>query len=110
MDYINEDEIREQIRKEIAKIEKIIAEYKEMTKPVEPENAIGRLSRMDAINNKAVTEAAQRQAEDKLDKLKFVLDKVGDEDFGICKKCKNPIPLGSILLMTQSFYCVQCAQ
>lgn len=109
MDNITNDEIRERILKEIAKTEQDIKEYKEMTKPVAPENAIGRLSRMDAINNKAVTEAAQRQAESKLDKLKYVLEKVGDEDFGVCKKCKQPIPLGRILLMPHSFYCVRCA-
>lgn len=110
MEQLSEDQVRERIIQEIAKTEKIIAEYKEMTKPIAPENAIGRLSRMDAINNKAVTESALRQAEDKLDKLKYVLTRVGGDDFGICKKCKKPIPLGRILLMPQSFYCVQCAQ
>ena len=29
----------------------LIKEYKELTKPIAPENAIGRISRMDAINN-----------------------------------------------------------
>lgn len=109
MQDMSPDKIRELINKEIAKTEKIIAEYKEMTKPISPENAIGRLSRMDAINNKAVTEAAQRQAEDKLAKLQYMLTKAGDDDFGICRQCKQPIPLGRILLMPQSFYCVRCA-
>ena len=31
-----------------------IEEYRELTKPIPPENAIGRVSRMDAINNKSV--------------------------------------------------------
>lgn len=110
MDKLSIDEMKERILREIAKTESIVKEYKEMTKPVAPENSIGRISRMDAINNKSVTEAAQRQAEDKLNKLKFVLDKVEDEDFGICKQCKKPIPIGRILLMPHSFYCVQCAK
>lgn len=110
MEQAGKDEIQQRIIQEIEKTEKAIAEYREMTKPVSPENAIGRISRMDAINNKAVTEAAQREAEDKLNKLRFVLDKVGDEDFGICKRCKKPIPLGRILLMPHSFYCVNCAR
>ncbi len=109
MEQFNEEEIRTLILKEISKTEIIIEEYKEMTKPVAPENAIGRLSRMDAINNKSVTESALRQAEDKLSKLRYVLTKVGDEDFGICKKCKKPIPVRRIILMPHSFYCVQCA-
>ena len=31
-----------------------IEEYRELTKPIPPENAIGRVSRMDAINNRSV--------------------------------------------------------
>lgn len=109
MEHVSDEEIKERILNEIAKTEKIILEYKEMTKPVAPENAIGRISRMDAINNKAVTESALREAQSKLEKLKYVLDKVGEDDFGVCKKCKQPIPLGRILLMPHSFYCVKCA-
>ena len=30
-----------------------IKEYRELTKPIHPNNAIGRVSRMDAINNKS---------------------------------------------------------
>ena len=34
-----------------------INEYRELTKPIHPDNAIGRVSRMDLINNKSVIEA-----------------------------------------------------
>ena len=62
-------EIKKKIESEILKTEEIILEYKELSKPIAPENAIGRISRMDAINNKSVTEAALRQAMEKLSKL-----------------------------------------
>lgn len=109
MNKININEIKEKIITEIEKTEKSIIEYKEITKPVEPDCAIGRVSRMDAINNKSVAEAALRKAEEKLSKLKYVLDKVDEDDFGICVKCKKQIPIGRILLMPQSMYCVNCA-
>ncbi len=80
-----------------------------MCKPIAPDCAIGRISRMDAINNKSVTEAALRKAEEKLSKLKLVLSKVDEDDFGKCVKCANQIPLGRILLMPQSRLCVGCA-
>ncbi|MCY1723234.1 TraR/DksA family transcriptional regulator [Prolixibacteraceae bacterium Z1-6] len=102
-------EIRAKIEVEIRKTEESIAEYKELTQPVEPENAIGRISRMDAINNKSVTEAALRKAKDKLEKLYFALSKLDDDDFGLCVKCRCPIPLGRILLMPQSRTCVKCS-
>jgi DnaK suppressor protein len=103
------NEIKEKIITEISKTKKSIIEYKEITKPIAPENAIGRISRMDAINNKSVAEAALRTAEEKLDKLNYMLTQVGEENFGVCAKCKKPIPVGRILLMPQSRHCVNCA-
>ena len=110
MNSTNHDEIKQLIENEIIKTEKGIEEYKDMTKPIAPENAIGRLTRLDAINNKSVTEAALRQAEEKLKKLKLALTKVGTDDFGICHKCQKEIPIKRILLMPHSVFCVQCAK
>lgn len=104
------EEIKQKILDEISKTEKLIIEYQEMTKPVAPDVAIGRISRMDAINNKAVTESALRQAQEKLDKLNYVLSKIGSEDFGICMKCKTQIPVGRILIRPESMFCVNCAK
>lgn len=109
MNEKEKNEIKEKILTEIEKTEKSVIEYREITKPVEPDCAIGRVSRMDAINNKSVAEAALRKAEDKLKKLKYVLTQIGSDDFGVCVKCKRPIPLGRILLMPQSRHCVNCA-
>lgn len=103
-------DIKQKLVSEIEKTEKIIADYKEMTKPVSPDDAIGRVSRMDAINNKSVTEASLRKAEDKLRGLNHVLSQLGSEDFGKCLMCNQPIPLGRILSRPESVYCVNCAR
>lgn len=103
------EEIKQKILDEISKTEKLIIDYQEMTKPVAPDVAIGRVSRMDAINNKAVTESALRKAQEKLNRLNYVLSKLGSEDFGICLKCKKQIPIGRILIRPESMYCVNCA-
>ena len=103
------EEIEEKILEEIAKTENLIVEYKEMTKPVAPDDAIGRISRMDAINNKSVTEASLRQAEEKLRNLHRVLSRVGTSDFGICIKCGRPIPEGRLVYRPESLSCVDCA-
>ena len=50
--------LAEKLDQLIALTEKKIAGYEEMSAPVTPDDAIGRVSRMDAINNKAVAEAA----------------------------------------------------
>lgn len=103
-------ELKHQIEEEIRRTEALIADYKEMSQPVSPDDAIGRISRMDAINNKSVTEAALRQAENKLAALKSVISNIDSPDFGICVSCKQPIPLGRILIRPESQRCVNCAR
>jgi DnaK suppressor protein len=109
MSEINKHEIHQRIVAEMAKTRNQIEEYGELTQPVAPENAIGRISRMDAINNKSVIEAALRKAKTKLEKLKFALSKIDDKDFGLCFKCKASIPVQRILIMPQSRTCVKCS-
>ena len=86
-----------------------IAQLKELTKPIAPENAIGRISRMDAINNKSVNEASLRSLEGNVKKVKLALLRIDDPDFGMCRKCKNTIPEGRILLLPGATLCVNCA-
>jgi RNA polymerase-binding transcription factor DksA len=91
-------EIKQKLLQEISKTEKLIIEYRELTQPVAPDEAIGRISRMDAINNKSVTEASLRKAEQKLESLTRVLSMYGTSEFGRCLKCKAEIPFGRILI------------
>ncbi len=109
MNKEDKQDIKKRIFEELKKTEEAILDYKESTKPISPENAIGRVSRMDAINNKSVVEAALRKAKEKHNKLKLVLAKVEDTDFGLCMRCGGEIPIGRILLMPQSRNCVRCA-
>ena len=97
-----------EIEKRIKKIQSEIDELKEMANPVSPDNAIGRISRMDAINNKSVVEASIRNLEKKLKGLEYALQNLHKPEFGFCAKCKQPIPEGRILLMPESRFCVKC--
>ncbi|WP_033959696.1 TraR/DksA family transcriptional regulator [Psychroserpens jangbogonensis] len=102
--------VKTTILDEISKTEVSIGQYKELSKPIAPNDAIGRVSRMDAINNKTINEASLRQAVSKLNALKIVLSKFNDDDFGICLKCNQAIPLGRILIRPESLFCVNCAR
>lgn len=97
--------IEAEIEKSIIKIE----QYRELTKPEAPDVAIGRVSRMDAINNRGVMESALRNAELKLQRLQWMLDKIDAPDFGICLKCKKPIPIERIMVKPESLICVNCS-
>ncbi len=102
-------QLKEKIKAAIKKTQEEVAQLEEATQPISPENAIGRVSRMDAINNKGVSEAALRSAKRKLANLKVALDKVDAENFGICTRCKQPIAAARLMYMPESTRCVRCA-
>jgi len=106
---MNKKKFVNQAEEELAKSIIDIAQLKELTKPIAPENAIGRISRMDAINNKSVNEAALRSLEEKVKKIKLALTRINDSDFGMCKRCEKPIPEGRLLLLPGATLCVNCA-
>lgn len=95
--------------REIKKTRDKIEEYKLSSGPIAPDDAIGRVSRMDAINNRSIVQAAQRTAEDKLTKLVYMKDNIDSPSFGACVNCGNPIQAGRLILKPESPYCVRCA-
>ena len=101
--------LQEKLENEIKSTQEKIVEYSELCKPIAPENSIGRISRMDAINNKSVVEAALRVAIDKMQQLKVMEKKTKSADFGICNKCKQAIPFGRLMIRPHSKFCVICA-
>lgn len=107
---MNIEEIKAKVLEAMAKTEAQIEEYKELTKPIAPDDAIGRVSRMDAINNRSVNEAALRQVEQKYSNLKRVLNSLDNDDFGKCLTCRQQIPIARILIRPESLYCVNCAR
>jgi DnaK suppressor protein len=103
------NKIIDYLKKEKLKLEVKISDLKELTAPVSPDCAIGRVSRMDAINNKSVNEAALRSAETKLRNINISLEKSEEPDFGKCRQCGFDIPVGRLLVMPGSTRCVACA-
>ncbi|MEN8257158.1 MAG: TraR/DksA C4-type zinc finger protein [Thermodesulfobacteriota bacterium] len=102
--------IKERIVAEIEESKAKVAALHELSRPIAPDNAVGRLSRMEAITTKGINEAALSNAKRKLARLQHALTQVDDPDFGVCFECGEPIPIGRILLMPESTMCVQCAE
>ena len=101
--------LKTKIEELIVKYEHDIKETEEMTQPISPENSLGRISRMDAINNKGVMEASLRNKISKRNKLIMALTKVEDLSFGICINCSKPINPKRLMFMPESTKCIKCA-
>lgn len=102
--------LKKKIIEKIAETEKKVKGMEESSKPISPENSIGRVSRMDAINNKGVSDAALRNAKRQLNSLQLALTKVDASNFGNCSNCKKTIQPARLMFMPQSTLCVRCAR
>ena len=101
--------IKEALRIKQEKLIKSIEELKELVQPEAPDSAIGRVSRMDAINNRSINEAALRKKKLQLSKIETALKEINQPDFGLCIRCGKSIQPARILLMPESKVCVNCA-
>ena len=102
--------LKMKIQTEINKQKSLIGNLSESAKPIPPDNAIGRLTRMEAIGDKSISEASLNSARQRLTELEAALAKIDQSHFGLCVACQCQIPLDRIVLMPETSFCVSCAE
>ena len=73
------------------------------------QQAIGRLSRMDALQNQAMAKAQQVRRDQEVRRLQAALARMEEGEFGYCEDCGDPIPRGRLDLDLAASKCVSCA-
>lgn len=105
------EQLRAKVKSEIQETKRSIMQLQELAQPVAPDDAIGRISRMDSIVNQGISEASLNQARIRLKKLEAVLVRMDrDEDFGTCSVCGDDIPMKRLMALPESHTCVNCAE
>lgn len=108
MTDIERQRFLELVRQQCAECSSEIEQLETITRPVSPDNAIGRISRMDAINNRAINESRLNAAKEKLFRLEQVLNK-GENELGRCDYCMQPIATNRLMALPESTVCIHCA-
>ena len=103
-------QLKAKIEADIIQLEEDIPGLEEMTQPISPDNAIGRLSRMDAINTRSANQTALNAAKIRLAKLTKTLPKIESPEYGECEECLAEIPFARLMLVPESEYCVACSE
>jgi len=102
-------EFKKKLDAEIKDLCSRLPTLEEAAKPVAPDNAVGRLSRMDAIAEQGIREAALREAQAKLKKLKSRLSAVDEQGFDLCAGCRKPIAIARLMFLPETNRCVNCS-
>ena len=83
---------------------------KESAKPVElDQSAIGRLSRMDALQAQAMSIESNRRREEKIKRIKAALLRIENEEYGNCLTCDEEIEPRRLEFDPSISLCIICA-
>ena len=83
----------------------------EGAKPVALDQAaVGRLSRMDALQQQAMAQANRRQLQVRLRRCEAALEAIERDEYGLCRRCEEPIPIARLEAMPEAPFCVHCQQ
>lgn len=108
MTKAQKSQLKNKIIEDINAMENEIEGLKEKTKPITPDCSLGRLTRQEMIQEQQVNEHAMHEAEIRVNKLKYSLVKVDNEEYGFCAECEEEIVFGRLMLLPESTHCVAC--
>jgi len=100
--------IKEKIISDIASTEKEIILLEEKSQPITPDCSLGRLTRQEMMLEQQVYLHTLQENQKRLNRLKFALSKVDNEEYGECKECEEDIAYERLMLVPESVYCVNC--
>jgi len=73
------------------------------------QQAVGRLSRMDSMQQQAMAEAQERARQRDLLRIEMAERRINEGDYGYCVGCDNEIPDKRLEIDPMAEKCVQCA-
>ena len=94
-------------REELVQV--IEARAETQTDPELDPQRVGRLSRMDAVQQQAMEEETGRRRDQEVDRIAAALQRIEDDDFGYCSVCEAPIAPKRLENDPATPLCVGCA-
>lgn len=81
----------------------------EATETVElDQTAVGRLSRMDSLQNQSMAKNLAEREQAKLAHILEALKRWEAGVYGVCTECREPVAFGRLLIMPESPTCAGC--
>lgn len=103
-------ELRTILLKALARLEKSMVKTDEAAEPVElDQTAVGRLSRMDSLQNQALSSNLQDRERARLAGIVAALERIEEGGYGLCESCGDAIDHGRLLVFPEAATCVGCA-
>jgi len=110
-DDLDPNSFKKLLEERLAAIQAGGAEQQQEGTPVELDQAkVGRLSRMDAMQQQAMAQATARRAEVELQRIRTALGRLRSGNYGYCVKCEEEIAEGRLRVDPAALVCIDCAR
>lgn len=73
------------------------------------QQAVGRLSRMDAMQQQAMAQATERQRSSEITRIKNALKRLAEDEYGYCVECGEDISVKRLEIDPAATHCIKCA-
>ena len=102
-------ELREELDRQLRKLEGSMRVTDQALEPVKlDQTAVGRLSRMDSLQNQGLTRNLKEREEVKLAQIHEALGRLEGGSYGLCTTCAGEIPFQRLFVFPEAPSCASC--
>ncbi|MBT8461657.1 MAG: hypothetical protein KJO44_03970 [Gemmatimonadetes bacterium] len=103
-------ELREELEAQLERLMRSIEASEAALEPVElDQSRVGRLSRMDELQNQSLTRNLHEREEIRLTLVRNALARMEEGTYGLCAACESEIPYERLLVFPEAVECGGCA-
>ena len=103
-------ELQDELARQLTKLEGSMRVTDEALRPVElDQTAVGRLSRIDSLQNQGLTQNLREREQVKLALLLEALKRMEADTYGVCTGCGNAVPFERLFVFPEAPECAACA-
>ncbi len=104
------EELRAELDRVLTRLERSMRSTEEAMKPVTlDQSTVGRLSRIDSLQNQGLTRNLQEREQVKLGQVQAAFARLEHGGYGECTECGAPIPFDRLLVFPEAPTCGACA-
>lgn len=101
-------ELQADLEDALAEVEELLANPSDRTETVDLDQPIGRLSRMDAIQQQKMAQEQQRRHKLRRSQLVVALKRAEDGEYGECRRCEEAIGYARLKARPETPMCIGC--
>ena len=72
------------------------------------QQAVGRLSRIDALMNEGLAQGSMSRAREEVGLIELALERLESGTYGFCQTCREPIDANRLMAIPEALHCASC--